>query len=144
MSGLRSRRKGHDFERYVADLYRETWPSATVRRSSQGDGAHEPDVVVEGDAPHVIRRLWSECQHAAVPTPLIKLTQAERDVAASPTKVGIPIVVWRKTGNRTSYVTTRLWTFFALGLATVAIDAEEMTVTIDLAEFLAAMKRLHP
>jgi len=96
--GAMQRRKGHDFERDIARRLRARWPHLTVRRSQQGDKAYEPDVVVEGVP------LWLECQCAAKPAPLAKLEQAERDVERFAERPH-PIVVWRKSGERTTRVT---------------------------------------
>jgi len=90
------RTKGHSFERMIASTIRGVLPGATVRRSQQGDGAHEPDVVIEGAAPELAKRLWLECQHSATPDPAKKLRQAEDDAPAG----RLPIAVTHRTGAR--------------------------------------------
>lgn len=120
MGGRSSRRKGHDFEREIADVYRKRWPRATVRRSLQAHSPFEPDVVIEGDAPNLVLSLWTECQASAAPTPLEKLLQAERDVDRWAVKRGgdatsrLPVVVWRKTGARMTHATLRASTLLYL------------------------------
>lgn len=142
---MRSRRKGKVFERTVADIYRQRWPTATVRRGQQGDGAHEPDVVVEGDAPLHALRLWTECQDAIDPTPRAKLEQAECDIKALPAEHSfyVPIVVWHKLRGRTIQVTTQPWVLARCGLFTLVdgIDhpGELLLVTLDFQDFLSAL-----
>lgn len=145
MSPLRSRLKGKVFEREVADLYRQRWPAATVRRGQQGDGAHEPDVVIEGDAPLFAQRMWTECQDAIDPTPREKLAQAERDILALPSEFScyVPIVVWHKLRARTIQVTTPLWVLARCGLFHLVDNfdhpGELLPVTLDFHAFLAAL-----
>lgn len=47
-----------------------------MRRSDQGKGALEPDIVIQG------YNWWLELQHAQRATPFEKLLQAERDCSA--------------------------------------------------------------
>jgi hypothetical protein len=109
------RRKGHDFERKIAALFRQHWPDAVVRRASQAERADNADVFVEGGPP-ILARLWLELQHARKPTPFAKLQQAEGDIAcwrsrrAVTTSARLPVVVWHRTGDRSAdaYVTMRL------------------------------------
>lgn len=144
MSGLRSRRKGHNFERLIATAFREAWPLATVRRGQQGDGAHEPDVVIDGDAPLTIRRLWIECQCANNPTPVLKLQQAERDAWESPAReVAVPLAVWHRSKEHVSWVTCRLGSLVALGLIAAA-SPPNLLSTMDFDAFLAALREHHP
>jgi hypothetical protein len=122
------RRKGHSFERWVADAYRARFDGYTVRRSQQSGGAYEPDVVVEGLS------LWTECQHANEPTPLLKLAQAERDASAAG-GFRLPVVVWKRSGSRVVNVTLRLWTLvWTLG-DSCRVPYEAIT-TVDLAAWL--------
>lgn len=141
MGGSASRLKGKVFEREVATAYRSKWPRATVRRALQSHAAFEPDVVIEGDAPGVALALWTECQHAAKPTPLAKLEQAERDVSrAKDAGIWFPIVVWRKHGERRTQATMRMLTLSALDLVDgVATGTETLVVTMDFDEFLEAL-----
>lgn len=139
------RRKGHDFERVVADVYRKTWKTATVRRSLQAHQPFEPDVVVEG---HLIgERLWTECQCSNDPTPMVKLLQAERDVAALSIKTGnhdrrLPIVVWKRSGTRAAQVTTRMWVIRELGcFGGMPAAWHDLPVTLDFAQWLGALDK---
>src|SRR5262245_36958500 len=108
---MNSCRKGKAYERAIARVLRARFPGADVRRSSQADRAGNSDVRVEGHP--VLATLWLELtdqRGADVGTALGKLAQAERDVAAlppgSPTRW--PVIVWHRTGARTSWVTARL------------------------------------
>lgn len=107
--GALSRRKGHNHERWVAKRLREAFPNATVRRSDQGFGAHEPDVVCEGNAPVMAKRIWWECYHGRRPDPKAKLEQAERDSLDRERDwySWIPVVVWREHGSRVTSATLR-------------------------------------
>jgi hypothetical protein len=72
LSGNRSRRKGHNFERDTAKLLREIFPGA--RRGLQyQDGTTCPDVVLPGYSVHV------ECKRGKKPNPRAALAQAMRD-----------------------------------------------------------------
>lgn len=112
--GLLSRTKGKRFEQQIARVLRAHWPAAIVRRASQAERADNPDVFVEGGPP-VLSRLWLELNDARVPRPLEKLQQAESDIEQwlrrRPMALvnRMPAVVWHRLGERTSYVTTRLW-----------------------------------
>jgi len=140
------RSKGRSFEQLVADAYRTAMPAAVIRRSLQAHQPFEPDVVVEHPVSHALSRLWTECQHANEPAPLVKLAQAERDiiVAGGPR---LPVVVWRKTRGKTVQVTTRIWVLGALGLAyplelELELELElgkwtTLVVTVDFYEWLA-------
>jgi hypothetical protein len=77
------REKGKTFERKIAAMIRARWPGALVRRASQAERAHNPDVFIEG-GPRILQRLWLELQDSAHPTPIAKLDQAVRDVASDP------------------------------------------------------------
>lgn len=105
------REKGKAFERKVAAMIRAKWPKALVRRASQAERAHNPDVFVEG-GPRILQRLWLELQDAAHPTPHAKLEQAVRDVACDPRRRAlasddyrIPVAVTHKRGAREILVT---------------------------------------
>lgn len=145
MGGKFSRDKGHDFERFVANAYRLAWPSASVRRSLQAHNADEPDVVVEHATSMILNTLWTECQHAATPTPLAKLAQAERDCARMST-VGtqrLPVVVWKKTRGGKIQVTTRLWVLgITLNRVMLPIQnpSEQLIITLDFGEWLKLIK----
>ena len=109
--GLLQREKGKRFERLVADLLRKAMPGCTVRRSLQAHRAYEPDVVVEGSP------LWLELTHGKAPDPEAKLRQAERDAERSGTvrwKEPIPLVVWRRHGERSIRATLRLGSLLRL------------------------------
>jgi hypothetical protein len=135
MTGAGRRRKGHDFERAVASAIRRRWPHLVVRRSQQGHKAFEPDVVVEGV------NLWTECFIGAKPNPLAKLEQAERDTERF-TETMLPVVVWRKSGERTTWATMRVVVLMeSLGerCRQVAFDTwvPDIVVTVDFGEWLA-------
>ena len=76
MSGRASRRKGHDYERDVAALWKQAgWPDA--RRGYQArDGADAPDVA--GCAPY-----WIECKRGKATSPRAALRQATAAAPAS-------------------------------------------------------------
>ena len=133
--GALSRRKGRSMEQDIATMYRHRWPGVVVRRSVQAHRAYEPDVVVEGYVvPHY--QLWTECFHGKAPAPLVKLDQAERDVAAltQPDK-WLPIVVWRKHGSGQTHVTLRLSTLGYLVERPVILPADPVA-TLDFGELL--------
>lgn len=71
MSGRRSRRKGHDWEREVARRLREIFGPQVRRGLQYQDGAATPDVIVP--CFHV------ECKVGARPPIIQALEQAERD-----------------------------------------------------------------
>lgn len=137
--GLMQRRKGRAFEQSVATRLRAAFPGAVVRRTSQADGAHASDVVVEPPAPSVIGRVWWECHDAAAPNPLGKLAQAERDTLYT---AALPVVVWHRKGARTTRATMRLGTLLQLtdneghNIGPIASDA---VVELDLVDLLQRM-----
>lgn len=138
--GKHSRDKGKGFEQLVANAYRKQWKEATVRRSLQAHRPYEPDVVVE--AHPLASRFWTECQHADDPNPLTKLAQAERDISklAVPIPVRLPLVVWRKSGSRTVYVTTRMWVLDAItGRVNSMAAWRDLVVTLDFEKWLVAL-----
>ena len=85
MSGRASRRKGHDYERDVAALWKQAgWPDA--RRGYQArDGADAPDGA--GGAPY-----WIECKRGKATSPRAALRQA---TAAAPATGWIPVAICR-------------------------------------------------
>lgn len=134
-----SRTKGHNFERRIAAQLRAVLPKATIRRSSQADAAYEPDVVIEGDAPELAKRLWLECQHSANPDPAAKLAQAERDAPAG----RLPIAVTHRTGARRDPIvaTMRLTTACHIMLDAWSPDADEIIVHLDWQIVLDTLRR---
>ena len=76
----------------ASSAHRELLKESKVRRSDQGRGAVEPDVVIRGCP------LWLELQDARQPAPLAKLAQAERDVrqTSSPLR---PVAVVHKLAS---------------------------------------------
>lgn len=69
--GAMSRRKGHDFERMVARLFREIMPGADIRRGQQSHGACEPDVCTP--------TWWVECKKGRRTNIKAAMSQAIRD-----------------------------------------------------------------
>lgn len=146
MGGALSRTKGHNHERDVARKLREAFPSATVRRSDQGYGAYEPDVVIEGDAMPVLKKLWIECQCSRNPSPVGKLLQAEEDAAKGFATMRLPIAVWRLHRARTTQATMRFATLAALIRAeflSVPASAIETIVTVDFDLLLLGIGLAH-
>lgn len=140
MGGALSRTKGHTHERWVATQLREAFPNAIVRRSDQGWGAANADVVVEGDAPILAKQCWFECQVSRNPTPLAKLEQAEGDAKGTDR---LPVVVWRAHGERRCWATMRLGTLAFIaraGTPTYVIDAV-IPVTLELYRLIEMLKR---
>jgi hypothetical protein len=141
--GLMQRRKGRAYEQRVADAFRKAFPFATVRRSSQADRAHAPDVRFE-DGPTLLRELWLECQDSRNPTPVAKLEQAERDILDTYT-VRLPVAVWHRTHERDSWCTMRLELLRDLvqegiaprGVMVFGHPADDHTVTVRLETFIA-------
>lgn len=132
--GRMSRQKGAQFERQLADDMRSIYDSpelveqlikakadkdlkehrrllksSNVRRSDQGKGAKEPDLVIKGCV------CWFELQHtgSANFNPLKKLEQAERDVRESGSSLW-PVSICKCTGSSKITVCTRFWTFLLL------------------------------
>ncbi len=114
--GASQRLKGSNFERKVAQILRDHFPTAQIRRSWQSFQAFESDVVVEGEAPKWIRRLWFECMASVNPggKMIKKIAQAERDAEASVVKDKVPAVVWTKTGDPRVFITLRLERFLQM------------------------------
>lgn len=97
------REKGKAFERKVARILRARWRHALVRRASQAERAHNPDVFVE-DGPRILQRLWMELQDSARPAPSAKLAQAQRDIAADPRRYELgyhrlPVAITHELGS---------------------------------------------
>lgn len=140
-----SREKGKVFERGIARNLREAMPGATVRRSQQAHRAYEPDLVIEGNAPLLAKRLWLELTDSRAPSPLDKLAQAERDTSRlSPTGYPLPIVVWHKTGGRSVQATMRLATLvevMGMGLP-LGPNWAGLPVTVDWQQVLARLREL--
>jgi hypothetical protein len=129
------REKGKSFERKIARILRQRWPGALVRRASQAERAHNPDVFVEG-APRILQRLWLELQDAANPTPSAKLAQARRDVDADPRQhaIGehrIPVAITHKLGAQSISATIGVMDLFTI-LATIGRAGHgEVTLPLD-------------
>lgn len=140
-----SRTKGGVFERRIARELREAMPRATVRRSQQAERAYEPDVVVEGCAPTIARRLWLELTDSRTPSPLDKLAQAERDTAGH-TRPPCPLclVVWHRTGAKSVQVTARLGVLCEVlgGDPTPVAGWLAVPVTVDWLQVLARLREL--
>jgi hypothetical protein len=137
--GLMQRQKGKRFERAIATALRVRFPNAVVRRASQADRAHQSDVYISG-GPLLLSRLWLECQDARVPTPLVKLNQAERDVDSGimhwdVRQSRLPVVIWHKLGAREIHATMRLGTLDVI--RGKEYDGGSIVVTMTLAELLA-------
>jgi|ERR1051326_1569022 hypothetical protein len=136
--GLKSRRKGKVFERKIARAFREKWPDALVRRASQAERAHNPDVFVEGGPP-LLSSLWMEMHDAATPLVAKKLAQAERDSlersSFAADSAHVPVVIWHKLGERSIQVTMRSWAFAWLAYDESHPDSQ-IIVTLDFASFM--------
>lgn len=91
MNGRGRRRKGHDFERKIAAQLRGIGIEA--HRGQQGDGAHDPDVVI--DHPW-LGKFWLELKNEIQPSVWKAMEQAEEDCGEG----RIPVVVaHRKNGH---------------------------------------------
>ena len=143
MNGRGRRRKGHDFERAIASQLRSLWPDATVRRASQADRAHQSDVYVTG-GPAFLEQLWLELQDSRSPTPLAKLEQAEQDVLSGACFERLPVVIWHKTAERTTWATMRLWVLDAIrGVYRFGSGGDLTVVTIDADDLWAVLGEKH-
>jgi hypothetical protein len=118
-----SRRKGHDFERWVVRKFKPIFGEKNVRRGQQSHGAFEPDVVVLGT------QLWHECQHSKRATPLKKLEQAERD--KPPHMVAVAIT---KENYQTPKVTLRLKDWYVLSSGVLGMSLGEAFGDDEIAE----------
>lgn len=130
------RRKGHDFERWLATALRETFPGADARRSMQSAGAVQSDVVITGAG--IADRIWWECCHANSVPVMKKLQQAVRDATASG-ESRLPVVVWKETDCRTVRATTYLSVLGLLGLCGTVASGCDAVVTMELGELLGAL-----
>jgi len=102
--GIMQRNKGKRFERLIAKKFREYFPefAEEIRRSIQSREAEESDVTG-------LPGFWVECQDAIRPTPLKKLEQAERDIAANKLFGEIlPIAITHQKNTKEIYVTLRM------------------------------------
>lgn len=138
--GKMQRQKGKVFERKIAARFRETWPDTIVRRASQAERAHNPDVFIE-NGPMLLQSLWLELQDARQPTPLDKLEQAERDVDAKRDgRPRAPVVIWHRLAERTIWVTLRASVLDALR-GNPWGDFDRTPLTLDLDDFIAMLQR---
>ena len=136
-----SRTKGRSFEQKIARVFRAIWPEAVVRRSSQADRAHNPDVMIE-HGPPLLQHLWLELNDARQPNPLEKLAQAERDIAAISQHAGparFAVVIWHRLASRTINVTLRASVYDSLR-GRFHPDLDRTPITLDLDDFLAMLK----
>lgn len=161
--GKLSRVKGRAFEQLIAQDMRQVYDSAdlldrmtaarlnkehkelrrlqkesVVRRSDQGKGAKEPDLVID-PCP-----CWLELQNASGVNfnPEKKLAQAERDVDESKSHLW-PVSVCRKTGSTKIYVCTRLWTvllLMGLSMPKQGYDGD-LIVTFDYDKFIELLNK---
>lgn len=118
--GRRSRNKGKKFELVVRDHFSmhlddprfhvDGISTLVIRRSSQAERAWDADLIIEAsNAPEWLLGLWIECEHANAPDPAVKMVQAIRDAAIATKRSGrqrTPVVVWRRTGERTLWIST--------------------------------------
>ena len=82
MNGRSSRRKGHNFEREVANLFKEIMPGQNIRRGFQmRDGSEAPDVIMP--------IFWPECKRGKKPNIRAALKQSANDAK----KGYIPIAI---------------------------------------------------
>ena len=131
---VNSKVKGRSFEQRIATIVRTKWPNAIVRRSQQAHMAYEPDVVIEGEAPIMARRLWLECHDSRAPNPLTKLEQAIRDVEHKP--MSIPTAVCHRLGARTITATLRLSDLITIMHASWTYDVGPSPVTLAFDDLL--------
>lgn len=137
-------------QRKIARLIRERWPGALVRRASQAERAHNPDVFIEG-GPRILQRLWLELQDSANATPLAKLAQARRDADADlriyPNgEHRLPVAVTHQLGSRSVMVTIGLDDLMDIADPDrIHVEENSIVVTMELDHFirLLAMKQEH-
>jgi hypothetical protein len=137
--------KGKVFERKIAAMIRARWPDALVRRASQAERAHNPDVFVEG-GPRILQRLWLELQDSAHPTPSKKLAQAVRDVHADPRRYPhgehrLPVAITHKLGSPNIDVTITLHDLLDIVEPSCIHCDEQEEVTLTLESFLGTVDR---
>lgn len=128
--------KGKAFERKIAIAFREVFPEADVHRSSQADRARDSDIVIEGDLPWFVKRLWIEAEDSEKPSPESKMTQAARDVGS---RERDPVVIWHRKHERAIWVTCRLELLLRLSVALPMRDQEDPLVTLELVDFLTLL-----
>ena len=138
------REKGKAFERKVAAILRAQWPGALVRRASQAERAHNPDVFAEG-GPKLLQRLWMELQDSASATPAKKLAQATRDVEADPRTYArgehrLPVAITHRLGSRAIEATLNLGDLMDI-VDPSRIHAEDGNITMSLGAFLDVVRR---
>lgn len=148
--GLKARRKGVKFELVVRDHLLEglAMPSdsqLTIRRSSQAERAWDADLIIEcPGAPDWLTNLWVECEHANTPNPHAKMSQALRDAGAATMRTSrqrTPIVVWRKTGERTLCMSTHAGLFYELTTGTYPTGvATQILITCRLDDLLLGLR----
>lgn len=97
-----------------------------MRRSDQGKGAKEPDLVFDSGCP-----CWMELQNAAdgAYNPEGKLAQAERDIQELNSDLW-PVAICRKTGSPKIEVCTRLWVLLMLMGLVIPNDQDEGQVVV--------------
>jgi len=83
MSGKRSRTKGANWERKVANDFKEIMPGCGARRGLQFQGGVVPDVDVV--------QFWPECKVGKAPPLLPALNQARRDLKEAEDLAGSPL-----------------------------------------------------
>lgn len=90
-------------------MHRQLQMTSRVRRSDQGKGALEPDLVIRGCP------VWHELQRGGPSyyDPLMKLKQAERDVLAAGSEL-MPVSVCARNGSSAISVCTRTRTLLRL------------------------------
>lgn len=157
----RNRHRGVEFERLIANkmrviyddpeltakvveaaangdqvTHRALQKTSAVRRSDQGKGATEPDLVIQGCP------IWHEL-HRGSSTWAEKFDQAERDVAAIESPLW-PVAITCSKGKRDYLVTMRIKTLLALEDLVVPADAPEFyaetIVHLGLDAYLAILR----
>ena len=96
MGGAASRRKGHNFERWVAGQLRDLTGLKSIRRGWQArDGHDAPDVICPG--------FWIECKRCKQVNIHAAMEQAERDADGRM----MPVAVTKRDGG--PVLVTMLW-----------------------------------
>lgn len=137
--------KGKAFERKIARMIRARWPGALVRRASQAERAHNPDVFIEG-GPRILQRLWLELQDSAHATPLAKLAQARRDVETDPRVYArgehrIAVAITHQLGSRGIVATIRIGDLMDIADPERIHVEDHSVVTMSLWDFLDLLDR---
>lgn len=156
MQRKNSRAKGQTFERLIkeaiVDGLKDLLPRIIVRRSVQAERAHDSDVIIEGDGvPQWLCDLWIECNHADAPNPVNKLTQAQGDSMWAIKRTGrkrLPLVIWRRTRERTLWVTATLETLLKMvgfdpsgpGYGHPMLIGGDVPTTVDLAHVVRCLR----